>query len=238
MSRQTIRLSDALEDYLWSVSGREPPLLAELREETAKHPRAMMQISAIQGQFMATLAKAIGARKALEVGVFTGYSSLVVALALPDDGKLVALDINDEWTGVARRYWERAGVGDKIELIIAPAAETLTRLVDQGQVGTFDIMFVDADKSGYPVYWERGIELLRPGGVMLIDNVLFGGWVEPNEGEREMQEALAERDAEERDDMMLATRSIRDFNRLVHEDPRVDLCMLPIGDGVTFAVKR
>lgn len=238
MSRQTIRLSDALEDYLWSVSSREPPLLAELREETAKLPRAMMQISAIQGQFMATLAKAVGARKALEVGVFTGYSSLAVALALPADGKLVALDTNEEWTAVARRYWERAGVADRIELIIAPAAETMARLIDEGQGGSFDLLFIDADKSSYPVYWERGLELLRPGGVVLVDNVLFSGWVEPTEGAREMAEYLRESEPEERADMELATRSIRNFNHLVHEDPRVDLCMLPLGDGITFAVKR
>ena len=173
MSKQTLGLEQNLYDYLLSVSLREPTILTQLRQETAQMPRSIMQISPEQGQFMALLVKLIGAKKTLEVGVFTGYSSLVVALALPADGKIVACDVSEEYTSVARRYWQDAGVADKIDLHIAPALETLDKLLTAGEAVTFDFAFIDADKGNYENYYERCLELIRPGGLIAIDNVLW-----------------------------------------------------------------
>ncbi len=220
MSKQTLGLEQSLYDYLLSVSLREPAILTQLRQETAQMPRSIMQISPEQGQFMALLIKLIGAKKTLEVGVFTGYSSLVVALALPADGKIVACDVSEEFTSIARRYWQQAGVADKIDLHIAPALETLDKLLTAGEAGTFDFAFIDADKSNYDNYYERCLELIRPGGLIALDNVLWSGKVA---------------DTEIQDNQ---TNKIRALNRKLHEDSRITLSLVPIADGLTLAIKN
>jgi len=220
MSRQTIQIDDTLYEYLLGVSLREPEVLAKLRAETAKHPQAQMQISPEQGQFMALLARLMGARKCLEVGVFTGYSSISVALALPPEGRLFALDVDPEATAIARRYWKRAGVADRIELRLGDGTGSLDALLAEGHAGTFDFAFVDADKEGYPAYYERSLTLLRPGGLVAFDNVLRGGRV-VDPGAKDS-----------------ATEAIRAFNRSLHGDSRIDLSMVPIADGLTLARKR
>ncbi|QZZ20259.1 class I SAM-dependent methyltransferase [Leptothermofonsia sichuanensis E412] len=220
MSNKSLNLSDRLYDYLLSVSLREPEVLAELRQETAGHPRSVMQIAPDQGQFMALLIRLIGAKKALEVGVFTGYSSLCVALALPPEGKLIACDISEEYTAIARRYWQKASVTDKIDLRIAPALETLDQLVTAGQANSFDFAFIDADKENYLNYYERALQLVRPGGLIAVDNVLWGG-------------AVADPAVQDE-----STQAIRAFNQTLHRDERVDLSLVAIADGLTLAMKR
>ena len=207
-------------DYLLSISLREPPILRRLREETAALPNKQLQIAPEQGQFMALLAQMMGARRTIEVGVFTGYSSLSVALALPPDGHIVACDISEEYTSVARRYWKEAGVDHRIDLRLRPAIETLQELTSRGERGRFDFFFIDADKTGYDAYYECALELLRPGGVILVDNVLWSG--------RILDPA----------DQTPDTVAIRAFNKKLLHDSRVALSMLPLGDGVTLALKR
>ena len=219
MSNRTIRMNDALDAYLGRVSLRETDVQRRLREETAVLEYAGMQISPVQGQFMRMLAGLVGARRAIEVGVFTGYSALSVALALPEDGELVACDVNEEWTAIARRYWSEARVASRIRLEIAPAVETLDTLIREGRGGEFDIAFIDADKTRYDLYYERCLELLRPGGLVLVDNVLWGGKV-----------------ADETD-RCEDTVALRAFNAKLRDDFRVELCMLPVGDGLTIARK-
>lgn len=220
MSNRTIVMNDSLYDYLLAASLRELPVLKRLREETAKHPRATMQISPEQGQFMQLLVKLLGARRCIEVGVFTGYSSLCVALALPPEGRLLACDVSEEFTAVARRYWKEAGVESKIELRLAPALETLDARLKAGEAGTYDLAFIDADKANYAGYYERILALLRPGGLVLVDNVLWSGAV------------IDKKDKSE------DTVAIRRFNEALHKDERVDVSMLPVGDGLTLARKR
>lgn len=220
MTKQTIGLNDPLYHYLLSVSLREPEILTQLRQETAQHPMATMQIAPDQGQFMALLVQLLGAKKTLEVGVFTGYSALVVALALPPDGKVIACDISEEYTTIARRYWQQAGVADKIDLRIGPALETLDRLLAEGHANSFDFAFIDADKSSYDQYYERSLQLVRPGGLIAIDNVLWFGRVA---------------DPQEQD---TRTTKIRELNQKLHHDQRVSLSLVPIGDGLTLALKR
>lgn len=221
MSSSTITLTEPLRDYMLSVSLREPAVLAELREETRPMEAAGMQLSPEQGQFMAFLVKSIGARRCLEIGTFTGYSSLAVALALPEDGTLLACDVSDEWTSIARRYWQKAGVDHKIELRLGPATETLAALAaDSANLGTFDFAFVDADKENYPHYVEYAHQLLRPGGLIAIDNVLWGGNVINAE------------------DTHSSTEAIRALNKQLHADERFDVSLVPIGDGVYLARKR
>ncbi len=220
MSNKTLPLSDALYDYLLSVSLREFPLLRRLREETAGDSMARMQIAPEQGQFMAMLTELLGARRALEIGVYTGYSALCVASALPEDGELIACDVSEEWTAVARRYWKEAGVMGKIDLRLAPAIETLESLLAEGQAGRFDLAFIDADKAEYTAYYERSLALLRPGGLIMVDNTLWGG---------EVINA---------DDHSEDTEAIRAFNTMVQADERVSLSLVPIGDGLTLARKR
>ena len=220
MSNRTIDLTDALYDYLLSVSLRETDLQRRLREETAALPMARMQISPEQGQFMALLARLLGARRVLEVGVFTGYSSLAVALALPADGRIVACDVSEEWTAVARRYWAEAGVAGRIDLRLAPAVDTLDALIAGGGAGTFDLAFIDADKTAYLDYYERALELLRPGGLLMTDNTLWSGRVaDPEVGDAD-------------------TVALRHYNEHLHRDARIDLSLVPIGDGLTLARKR
>lgn len=212
-------LPEELYGYLQAVSLREPPVMRALREETASHPRARMQITPEQGQFMMLLVRMLGARRTLEIGVFTGYSSLAVALALPEDGRVVACDISEEYTSVARRYWKQAGVENKIDLHLAPALDTLRELTPAHR-GAFDFAFIDADKLNYEPYYESALELLRPGGLIMVDNVLWSGRVaDPGENDAD-------------------TLALRAFNRKLHSDSRVMLSMLPVGDGVTLALKR
>jgi predicted O-methyltransferase YrrM len=220
MSTRTFTLPDPLYEYFLSVSLREPEILSRLRKETARTPDFQMQISPEQGQFMALLIRLSQATKILEIGVFTGYSSLIMALSLPHDGKIVACDISDEWTSVARRYWTEAGVVHKIDLRLAPALATLDSLLANGEAETFDFAFIDADKKNYKEYYERSLKLLRPGGLIAVDNVLWSGRV-ADAGETEAD-----------------TESIREFNRTLHADRRVFLSLIPIGDGLTLALKR
>ena len=220
MTNRSISLTDSLYEYLLSVSLREPDVLRRLREETAALPNARMQIAPEQGQFLALLARLTGARRCLEVGVFTGYSSLAVALALPDDGRIVACDVSEEWTSVARRYWAAAGVADKIDLRLAPALETLQGLLAAGEAGSFDFAFLDADKENYPGYYELLLELVRPGGLIVADNTLWSGRVaDPANHEA-------------------STVALRRFNEQLHRDERIDLSLVPVGDGLTLARKR
>ncbi|MBW4592868.1 MAG: class I SAM-dependent methyltransferase [Brasilonema angustatum HA4187-MV1] len=219
MSNKTLGLDENLYEYLHSVSLREPEVLAQLRQETAQHPMSRMQIAPEQGQFMALLVQLMGAKKTLDIGVFTGYSSLVVALALPAEGKVVACDVSEEYTAIARSYWHKAGVAEKIELHIAPALESLDRFITAGEAGTFDFAFIDADKNNYDNYYERALQLLRPGGLIAIDNVLQSGRVA---------------DPQEQDKI---TNSIRAFNQKLHHDSRIAISMVPIADGLTLALK-
>lgn len=220
MAFRTLPQTPQLFDYLHSVSLREPEALRQLREETSRLPHAGMQIDPEQGQLMALLARLVGARRCLEIGTFTGYSALWVALALPADGRIIACDINPETTALAQRHWQRAGVSDKITLRLGPALATLDALRAAGEDGAFDFAFIDADKENYDGYYERVLQLLRPGGLVLIDNVLWGG-------------AVA--DPADRDP---STRALRALNRKIHEDQRVDASLLAIGDGMTLARKR
>ena len=220
MANRTVSLSDNLHEYLLSHSLREPEILLRLREETASHPEKQCQIAPEQGQFMALLVQLMGITKALEVGVFTGYSSLVVALALPEDGKLVACDVSQEYTSVACRYWKEAGVSDKIDLHIAPAIDTLDALLEDGQAGTFDYAFIDADKEQYDAYYERSLKLVRAGGLIAFDNMFRNGRVaDPFVDDFSVQ-------------------CIRDLNDKLHHDARIDLSLVPVGDGLTLVRKR
>lgn len=220
MSNRTLQMTDELYRYLLSVSLRESDVLMRLREETAGLTGAGMQISPEQGQFMTFLVRLMGAERTLEVGVFTGYSTLCTALALPKTGNVVACDVSEEWTAIARRYWRDAGVDDRIDLRLAPAVETLDTLLAEGREDSFDFAFIDADKENYLNYYQRALALVRRGGVIAIDNVLWGGSV---------------CDAKDTDP---STVAIRELNQVLHRDERVDLTLLPIGDGLTLASKR
>lgn len=220
MSNNNLGLNNQVYNYLLSASLREPDILRQLREETAKHPYSYMQIAPELAPLMTLLVQLMGAKKTLEVGVFTGYSSLCVALALPKDGKVIACDISEEYTSVGRRYWQAAGVADKIDLRIAPALETLDKLLAEGEAGTFDFAFIDADKGNYEGYYERALKLIRNGGLIAVDNVLWSGSV----ANPQVQDS--------------STQAIREFNQKLHEDERVTLSMVPIADGLTLALKR
>ncbi len=220
MSTRSLGLDDGLYNYLLSVSLREPPLFARLRERTRSMPEAGMQISPEQGQFLQLLIKLTGARKTLEIGTFTGYSALSVASVLPADGKLVACDVSDEFTSVGRPFWKEAGVADKIDLRISPAVETLDDLIVQGETESFDFAFIDADKTNYENYYERCLQLIRSGGLIAIDNVLWDG-------------AVADARDKSED-----TEAIRRLNAKLKNDERIDLSLVPIGDGLTLAWKR
>jgi len=211
---------ETLAEYIESAWVREPDVLKELRAETAPRENAGMQIGADQGQFLSFLIKTTGAKRCLEVGVFTGYSSTVTALALPEDGRIVACDISEEFTAVAQQFWAKAGVAHKIELRLGPAVETLDDMIEEGQQGSFDFAFIDADKPNYLAYYERCLSLVRVGGIIAIDNVLWSGKVAD-------KSVLDEQ-----------TVAIRQVNEHLHRDERVDLCLIPIGDGVTLARKR
>jgi predicted O-methyltransferase YrrM len=217
MANRTIGISDELAAYVVERGTREPEVLARLREETAALPQHGMQIAPEEGAFLAMLVELTGARRCLEVGTFTGYSSLAVALALPDDGSIVCCDVSEEWTSMARRYWDQAGVSSRIDLRIAPASDTLDRLLADGGESTYDFAFVDADKTGYDGYYERLLRLVRPGGLIVFDNMLWGGRV-------------LEQDSDDED-----TRAIQALNARLAADERISLCLLPLADGVTLA---
>ncbi|MBD2435774.1 class I SAM-dependent methyltransferase [Nostoc sp. FACHB-110] len=220
MTTQTLGLSTNLSEYLLSISVREAEILMQLRQETANHPMGRMQIAPEQGQLMALLVQLLGATKTLEVGVFTGYSALVVALALPPTGKVVACDINEEFTAIAQRYWQQAGVAEKIDLHLGPAMDTLDKFLANGEAETFDFAFIDADKSNYDGYYERSLQLVRSGGLIAIDNVLWSGRVA---------------DPQVQDNR---TKKIRAFNQKLYQDSRISLSLLPIADGLTLARKH
>ena len=219
MSRSTLPMTDVLYRYVLDHSLREHPAQAALREATRQHPHGGMQISPEQGQFMALLVKLIGARRTIEIGVFTGYSALSVALALPDDGRVLACDISDEYTRVGQPHWAQAGVAHKIDLRLAPALQTLDQCLAAGESGQYDFAFIDADKVSYDACYERCLRLVRPGGLIVVDNTLWGGDV-----------AGSARDAD--------TVALRAFNDKLHGDERIDLSLLPISDGVTLARRR
>ncbi len=222
MSRRTLNLDDRLYQYVLDASLREHPALADLRAATGDHPQAGMQISPEQGQLLALLVRLIGARRTIEVGVFTGYSALAVALALPDDGHVLACDISDEYTRIGRPYWQRAGVAGKINLVLEPALTTLDARLAAGEAGRYDFAFIDADKSNYDSYYERSLQLLRTGGLIALDNTLWSGKV------AERVDATKDPD----------TAALQALNIKLRDDSRVDISLLPIGDGLTLARKR
>jgi predicted O-methyltransferase YrrM len=220
MANQTITMTDALYDYMLSVSLREPKVLSELRAKTAKMSTGGMQIAPEQGQFMALLVQILGARKTLDVGVFTGYSSTVVAMALPEDGRVIGFDTNVEWTKMARQTWEEAGVAHKVELKLGLAQDSLQELLNQGQAGTFDFAFIDADKQSYDIYYEYCLKLLRVGGIMALDNMFQDGKVLHPESEAE-QIQIVDR-----------------LNKKIRTDERVSISLLPLADGLMLALKN
>jgi caffeoyl-CoA O-methyltransferase len=220
MSDRRLQITDEIHRYLIAHSVREPEVLARLRAATVSLPQAQMQIGPEQGQLMGLLARLVGARRCIEIGVFTGYSSLAVALALPEDGRILACDVSEEWTAIARRFWREAGVEHKIELKLQPATRTLEQLLAAGEAGRYDFAFIDADKPSYDTYYELLLKLLRPGGLIALDNTLWSGHVaDPNN----------------RDPNTVALRALNDK---LHRDERVDLSLLPVGDGLTLARKR
>ncbi|MEM7363688.1 MAG: class I SAM-dependent methyltransferase [Pseudomonadota bacterium] len=217
---RNISMNDTLYQYILDNTLRDQEILQRLREETSLDRDGDMQVGPDQGQLLALLAKLTNAKRTIEVGVFTGYSTLCTAMALPDDGEIIACDISRRWTSIATRYWREAGVDSKIKLHLAPGQETLQALIDDNQVGSFDFAFIDADKTGYDAYYELCLTLLRPGGLIAIDNVLWGG-------------AVANPKRQDAD-----TVALRALNAKLKDDDRVDLSMLPIGDGLTLALKR
>lgn len=219
MSNRTLSIDDRVYDYLLSVSLRESDLLARLRNETSGIEFSEMQIAPEQGQFMALLVRLMGARRALEIGTFTGYSSIAIASALPEDGELVCCDDSEEWTSMARKYWQQAGLEDRINFKLGDASKTLQGLIDQGQEGTFDFIFIDADKQNYPSYYELSLNLLRAGGLIAVDNTLWSGDV-ADPGNQEP-----------------GTRAIRRFNEMLKQDERVAISLVTIGDGLTLVHK-
>jgi predicted O-methyltransferase YrrM len=220
MTDRRLQITTEIHNYLVAHSVREPEVLARLRAATASLPQAQMQIGPEQGQLMGLLARLVGAKRCIEIGVFTGYSSLAVALALPEDGRILACDVSEEWTAIARRFWREAGVEHKIKLKLQPATRTLEQLLAAGEAGRYDFAFIDADKPSYDTYYELLLQLLRPGGLIALDNTLWSGHVaDPNN----------------RDPNTVALRALNDK---LHRDERVDLSLLPVGDGLTLARKR
>jgi caffeoyl-CoA O-methyltransferase len=227
MEKAEIQFSKQLRDYVLSTL-REPDVLKRLREETDRDPHAIMQIPPEQGQFMSFLVKALGVKKALEVGTYTGYSALTVALALPDDGRLIACDINENWVNIGRKYWQEAGVAHKIDFRFGKATRTLDNLIKSGETGSFDFVFIDADKINYDAYYEKSLTLLRSGGVIAIDNVLlFGAVADPGVLDADLKARITPADID----------AMRKLNEKIRNDPRVDETMLPVADGLTLVRK-
>lgn len=220
MANRSLNFDETLYAYLANVGGREPEIGARLRAATAEMSNAGMQISADQGNVMAFLVEMLGVKRAVEVGTFTGYSALRMALAMSEGGSLVCCDVSDEFTRIGRPFWQEAGVADRIDLRLAPATETLQAMIDGGEAGTVDLMFIDADKPNYDAYYEMALVLVRPGGLILVDNVLWSGAVADEENQSE------------------STQVIRGLNAKIREDERVSMAMLGIGDGLTMVRKR
>lgn len=220
MSNRTLAIDDRIYDYMLSVSLREPALQKQLREETAAIEYSEMQIAPEQGQFMTLLVSLLGVKRALEIGTYTGYSSISIALGLPRGGSLVCCDDNEEWTAMAKKYWRLNAVDDRVELRLGNGVDTLQQMIDGGEAGSFDFVFLDADKQNYPRYYEQSLTLLRDGGLLTVDNTLWGGG------------------AADPENTAPGTRAMRRFNEMVRNDPRVDISLVPIGDGLTFARKR
>ena len=219
MSRQSINLTKKLYEYMLSVSLQETAIQQELRKETSKHPKSEMQIAPEQGQFMALLIQLLQVKNIIEIGVYTGYSSLCMAMALPDKGQIIACDVDEETTNIAKSYWEKAGVSNKIKLVLAPAIKTLDDLITRNELNHYDLAFIDAEKSEYIDYYERTLKLIRPGGIILVDNVLWSG--KPAKQKEQDEE----------------TQAIRNFNKHIFNDKRVNISMLPLADGLTLARK-
>jgi predicted O-methyltransferase YrrM len=220
VSNKSIVLTDDLQQYMVDVGVREPPILARLREETSALPMHQMQIAAEQGAFMALLVELMGAKRCLELGTFTGYSSLAVAMALPPDGRIVCCDVSREWTDIARRYWQEAGVEERVDLRLGPALETLDAMLGAGEANSYDFAFIDARKEEYDEYYERTLQLLRPGGLMAIDNIFQGG------------------DVVDASDGSSDTVAVRALNEKIRRDERVSISLVPIADGLMLARKR
>lgn len=220
MSPKSVSMSDQLHNYLVEQGMREPPVLAELRERTSQHPQAGMLLAPEQGQLMGLLLQLLGAKRTLDVGTFTGYSSLVAALNLPADGQVIACDVNASDTDIAREFWDKAEVADKVDLRLAPAIETLDNLLENGEAASFDFAFIDADKGNYISYFQRCLELVRQGGIIAVDNTLWSGRVADSDNNQN------------------STQNIRAFNSYVHGEVRVEMVLLPIGDGLTLTRKK
>jgi predicted O-methyltransferase YrrM len=228
LDKSEIRFTKELHDYILSVSLREPDVLRRLREETDRDPNAIMQIPPEQGQFMAFLVRMLGATKAIEIGTYTGYSALCVALALPRNGLVIACDVNDTWASIGKKYWKEAGVSDRIDFRLGPALKTIDSLLSSGHAGTFDFAFIDADKGNYFNYYEAALSLLRPGGIIAIDNVLlFGSVVDPSVLDADLRSRITDADI----------AVLRELNAKIGKDPRVDMSMLPLADGLTLVRK-
>jgi caffeoyl-CoA O-methyltransferase len=237
MSANLLRMNDELYAYLDSVSPEEPPVLRDLREETLRDPRFAMAVTPMEGQFLAVLVRMLAPKKICEVGVYTGYSSTSMALAMPPGGHIWCFDVSEAWTNVARKYWKRAGVEDRITLRLAPGAESMQWLLDTGHRGTFDLVFVDADKPSYTKYWDLAHALLRTGGTIIADNTMFQGLVPPGKSDADIRAFVAKRPPAVQEEILLSTHAIRAFNQRIKADKRFALSVAPVADGMTFAVK-
>jgi caffeoyl-CoA O-methyltransferase len=237
MSANLLKMTDELYAYLDSVNDREPPILRELRDETLKDPRFAMAVSPMEGQFLSVLVRMMAAKKICEVGVYTGYSSLSMALALPPGGHIWCFDVSDPWTSLAREYWKKAGVEDKITLRLAPGAESMQHLIDGGHAGSFDLVFIDADKPNYPKYWDLAHTLLRQGGTVIADNTMFQGFVPLRVGDEDIRRARPHYPPAVQQELVDAAHAVRAFNERVHADRRFAISLVPVADGMTFGVK-
>ncbi len=237
MSANLLMMTEELYAYLDSVNNREPPALRALREETLKDPRFNMAVSPMEGQFLGVLVRMLAAKKICEVGVYTGYSSLSMALALPPGGHIWCFDVSEPWTNVARKHWKAAGVDQKITLRLAPGAESMQWLIDSGHGGSFDLIFIDADKPSYPKYWDLAHALLRTGGTVVADNTMFQAMVPARVSDAEIKAKFARYPPETQQEVVGSAHAIRAFNKRVHADPRFAISLVPVGDGMTFGVK-
>ncbi len=237
MSANLLAMNEELYAYLDSVSGREPPALAALRDETMKDPRFNMAVSPMEGQFLGVLVRMLNARKICEVGVYTGYSSLSMALALPPGGHIWCFDVSETWTSVAKKHWQAAGVSDRITLRLAPGADSMQWLLDTGHAGTFDLVFVDADKPNYHRYWDHAHALLRKGGTVIADNTMFQAFVPQRVTDADIRAKFAHYPPAAQDEVVKAAHAIRVFNKRIHADGRFAISLVPVGDGMTFGVK-
>lgn len=237
MSANLLKTTDELYAYLDSVNDREPPALRALREESMKDPRFNMAVSPMEGQFLGVIVRMLAAKKICEVGVYTGYSSLSMALSLPPGGHIWCFDVSEPWTNVAKKHWKAAGVDSKISLRLAPGADSMQWLRDTGHAGTFDLIFIDADKPNYTKYWDHAHALLRQGGTVVADNTMFQGYVAPSMTDAAIRAATAKRPPEVQEEIVYSTHAIRAFNERIKADTRFAISLVPVADGMTFAVK-